>query len=462
MTTHTPGGDDPRGLFYRFAYAGFLIWATTFLWGPTGPYAMIPLLLAWFVYWCRTENPRASRSPLVWMVWLFVFYVAARAVSGYFADPSTLPEQDNIAADYFKVGGLWALLLAPWLTGSFGRSNRNILFALALLGFVGEAVQAVPWSDLDAFVEQRGRLVAGPNGTGTVAGFFFLLALIVGPYRIIDLLRRKRTLLTVVAILAWLALVSTLGSVILATQSRSAWLALGVSLPFALALGGWAASRHPSSERQKAPLLLSAIALAVLLGAVASQHQFIQKRFATVSDSIEKIVSLDVSELEPNSVSYRIWMYQFGLSKALEKPIIGQSPGGVKKLMEDADSESINRFTHLHNAHLEIFVGLGLIGFVLFYGAVGLCVIEVARAFRSARLPVEWMIFWMSATAFVGVEMLFDTRFFIYECGAVMVLLASLGIACHLERLRQVDTGGERNRGFGAGPGDSELSTAVR
>lgn len=439
--------------FPRVAYAGFLLWAISFFWGPAGPYLMTPLLLAWFVYWCRTENPGAARSPLVWLVWLFTFYVCVRGVIGYLADPATAALQDKIVADYFKIGGLWALLIAPWLTGSSGARNRNILFGFALIGFLGEAGRAVPWGDLDGFIQRRGETVADPNASATVAGVFFLLVLFVGGGLLVRWARRGRWRLAGAGVLPWAGLLVFLGFLLLATQSRSAWLALCVVLVLALGAAVWLATRYFSSRRTATAVVMGGCAGLVLAALALGQIDVVQKRVSHEHETIEKVLSLQLADLEPGSTSNRIWLYQHALSTIPERPVFGYSPGGVEALVWSSPNEHIRHYGHFHNLYLDIAAGLGLLGLGMFLAMVGLSVVAVVRAFGQSQLPLEWTGFWLAGIGFVAIDICFDTRLFIYDFGAVMALLGSLGIGYHLELLRgaRVSTWAERSQGAAMG-----------
>lgn len=432
---NVPAVTAGHGVFFWIGYSAFLVFATTVMWGPAGPYLMLPLLLAWFVYWCRNDGGWTRRSPLVWMAWLFVLYVAVRAVSGYLLDPSTWEQQDRVAADYFRIGGLWAVLLAPWLVGRSGPFNRNLLFGLALVGFLGETAMALPWAELGSSFVARARLVAGPNGSALIAGFFFLLSVVVGPPCVVRLSHRQHRIQAVLTSLVWITLVSMLGLFVLLTQSRSAWLALVLVLVAIAVSAVWAGRRYGSPRQRR--LLFAAVGAgaAIMVALVSSQSHLLEKRYEQAQDSLDKVVTLRWSEMETDPVSQRIWLYQFGFPKVLDRPVLGWSPGGVKPLIQANADPPIDHHQHIHNMHLEILLGLGLVGFVLFYGMVAMCFVELGRAVVAGRLPVEWGLFWIAATLFVGIEEIFDTRFFIYEVGAVMALLGALGIACQLDRL---------------------------
>lgn len=427
---------QPSNWFRRIAYAGFLLWSVTFFWGPTGPYLMIPLLLAWFVYWVKTDNRRAARSPIVWMVCLFALYVIVRGVTGYLTDPSTSEEQGSIASAYLKIGGLWALALSPWLTGSLGARNRNILFGLGLIGFLGEVISAVPWADIQTFTNQRVSTISGPNASASVTGIFFLLVIVVGASVLARMVRLRRWVLAAVGLLVWIALVFLLGFLILASGSRSTWLGLAVVFGLAVPVAFWATRNQVASYKWRTTFLTVGIGFLLVAGGAVSQTEIIQKRLAGEHDTISKVVTLDLENLEPSSISHRIWLNQYGLSKIPGQPVFGYSPGTVEHLIDEAPNEHIQQWRHFHNLYLEIAVGLGLAGFALFFGVTGISVAEVIWAFQSGRLPTAWTAFWLSATAFMGTEMVFNTHIFLYDYGAVMALLGSIGIACHLERLR--------------------------
>lgn len=423
-------------IFERGGYAAFFIFALTLFWGPAGPYLMLVPLLAYFIYFCRRPASPAARSPLVWLAWIFVLYAAVSAVTGFFNDPSTAAWQEKVVADFFRIGGFWAVLLAPWLTGAAGPRNRYLLFGLALFGFVAESIGEIPWRELGETSLRTG-LVSGPNSSAVVAGVFFFLVLIVGATGLVHLAQRRHPALTAAVGLAWLALLAILVVYLVITQSRSAWIALVAVLALlGVALAYW--TIRYGNRRQRQGFFGVATATVLLLTAVGiSQSHIFERRIEAAQPAIEKIVTGKLDELERGSISYRIWLYQFGLSKVPDKPLFGWSAGGIKALIHDHAPDKITKFNQVHNMHLEILLALGLVGFALFYAMVTISFVEVGWAMRARRLPVEWGTFWMAATLFMGIEALFDTRYFVYEYGATMALLGATGIACQLDRLRR-------------------------
>jgi len=415
-------------------YAAFLVFAATLFWGPAGPYLSLIPLLIWFVHWARQSDSVAPRSPLVWLAWVFSLYVAVSVLLGYLADPSTREWQAKVLSDYLRIAGVWPVLIAPWLMGERSRRNRNLLFGLALFGFMCESITSIPWSSL-GHTDGRWGLVAGPNSSAVISGVFFLLVILVGGSWLFRAIACRHRVALVVGLPIWVALVAVLAVYIVFMQSRSAWLALVVVMAVVALVASWRTARLGSVLQRRCLCGLMAGVAAIAAIAAITQSHLIERRIEAAQEPIVKIATLSTAEMESGSLSRRVWMYEFGLAKALERPVFGWSAGGVKSLLNEQAPQRISDANQIHNMHLEILLGLGVVGFGLFYAMVAISLVEVARAMRAGRLPLEWGGFWLSASVFVGIEALFDTRFFVYEYGAVLMLLAALAIACQLDRL---------------------------
>lgn len=424
---------------------GFLAFAVTLIWGPAIPQIALVLLLPYLILWAKWNWGAVRRSPLFWMSLAFGGYAVVRSLVGAWVAPETYPMQVKGAADLLQIGGLWVIPLLPWLVGAGRKNGLALLLGFALAGFLIQAVMALEWGSLQGFVEQRPHILVGPNALGAITGFFLLLSLTVGFRWLGQLTRGKPRGWRGMAWAGWLLALGFLLFLLLATQSRANWVAAAVTLP--AVLGAFLILRdrvgHILPRRELVAGLAAVVGLVAMV--LVTQWHLVGGRLNANYPAIQKVVSLRFSELPVDSVGRRVRLYAFGARELPARPLFGWSPGGVKGLINENAGPAIRSLDHIHNLPLQIALEAGAVGFLLFFGMVGISVREVALALKAGRLPWAWGLFWLGAVAFLGIQGLFDARAQTYYYGVLMILLGAVAMTCQLERLVQEGRAGRES-----------------
>jgi O-antigen ligase len=144
---------------------------------------------------------------------------------------------------------------------------------------------------------------------------------------------------------------------LLASLTRSSWIALGVAL-FVLAL-----LRRPKSVLVWMPVALVGLALLV----------------APVRERIVSIV-----DLQDRSNYDRLSMLDAGLEMVTERPLLGLGPGMPERLYPIYRPLAAPRHTvpHLHNTYIQIAAEGGLIGLGAYLWLIGTALVAAHRGYR--------------------------------------------------------------------------------
>lgn len=189
---------------------------------------------------------------------------------------------------------------------------------------------------------------------------------------------------------------------VLATMSRSAWLALLVAAPVAI---GWLAYRRPEL---RAALRSAALGLGVfaLLGALALAGPI--------------LVRLDpqASPVERGSIDSRVSTARLALGAIAERPLAGVGAGNFPLLMAAGGQGGV--LSHAHNAVLQLAAEVGVLG-----GAIWLWIwlVPALWLWRGRHALSPWAVAAGTAWLAMGLINLFDAYFWVLDAGRLMTML---------------------------------------
>jgi O-antigen ligase len=420
---------------YLLGGLGFFWFVFTGFWGVDGHRVSAGLLTLFFIFWLGGNWQRFFSSPLILLVFAFSGYVAARSLVGYWFAPDTLALQWQAGMEVLLIGGIVGFLLVPWLIGPAAIVRLDWAFGFILLGFFIQVALQWQGQSLHDFWHERASFQMGPNGFGPVAGILLLGVLLVG-FRWLHRLKVCGSSLAVRAsfLSGWLLVAGALVAGLLASQSRASWLAGVVVLPLVSGALVWRYYRYKGFWGLS--LMISALGLlaALFAGFVYLQWGLIERRVLAEQKTVEKLADLEFEELPKKAIGKRVRLWSLGLRKVAERPLWGWSPGVVPGLIERQGPPSIRRFSHVHNIPLQLTLGLGIAGSLLFFGVVGVSLREIIMATSDGRLPFEWGVFWVGALGFLAVEGMFDIPIHQMEYRFVLIFLGAVALASHVER----------------------------
>ncbi|WP_404297352.1 O-antigen ligase family protein [Halomonas sp.] len=370
-------------------------------------------------------------------VWLLLMAVLVQLISwtgGYLHHPewiSDIPQLDRLGKQFMFIGVAW------WLGGNT-RLTRWV-WGLAALGVV--VVMLPPFTDwavwqrglsgqrvgLSIRNAQHDAMLLGTVLIGLVAMSPRLLG--AGPWRPLRWVGW------------WLGLAVCLAGV-LVTQTRAAWLGLLVALCVAgLCWGVYErAVGHPRAARRMFSLLGGLVLLVVLVGGYF--HEALERRLGQESQVIAQILAGEMAQVPDTSIGIRIHSWRAAGEWIAERPVAGwggQARGLVMQHTEWLSPVYEERFGHLHNSFLELWVAYGILGVGAILALTAWVGIGTWKAWRARVIPgdmalfaVAFFVFWLLVNQFES--------FMAFGSGVYVFNMVVGGLVTHIWRW-QVETG---------------------
>lgn len=375
----------------------------------------------------------------------FIAFLLAHAVYSAWTQPSTgYSEQLTAIAKLIRLGIL-SCVIGWWL--SFRPHAIPWLLALMPLGLVLGVVYHLPWGQMPAIWAGRIRPEFGnsENLSGMLAatGAWLSFCFYFEAWRRGARMRHR----------SWPAALGLFGfsgcfCVLLLSQSRGAWLALAVVLPWA----AWGLARSEARAIGARLWLPAALTLLVSLVLLTSARDMLAVRFAgmsrwiPVAESIAgRQLSLDTSshvyaapkpdtEAAPErvqaheraldnpkeaapvaakAVSLRLQLYELAIERLRERPWLGWGLRSIPSLIAAASFDST--LVHLHNAYLDALVGIGLIGSAFMLALFVSLARELKAAWRRRWIPAFLLWAVAGGTGVMLVANLFDSMLWRFE-----------------------------------------------
>lgn len=410
----------------------------------------LAVILAAFLAMLPTQGGKFWRDPMVKLGALFLAY---HFISSYLTydliPPPGQPNHDLLVDAYFEAlpgwAMLWAFLVAGWFL-SFAPRHMLPILTLAAIGLLVDAASEMDWSQLLlALTANEHRLDFGStvNGIGLVAavGLYGTVVLGAGWYRP----PMRGDALTWAARAGILVVGIAFLCILLASQSRTAWLAL---LSAAFGAVCWMGARHVRRLRGRPGRLL--VDGAVVVGVVTAiliavlQTGLIQERVRFTLEQESAVLSAvlegRLDDVPHTSVGDRVYMYRQGVERFLERPLLGWGPGtAVTQHFAEADGYPfLHRFADLHNGFFLIFVRFGLLGALPFLFAGGLLAWRVIRAARMLKGRDQRLaVFALGAMFITAVASVMNFRWIHLDFSFFWILVGGVAYAVSLpERYR--------------------------
>ena len=214
-------------------------------------------------------------------------------------------------------------------------------------------------------------------------------------------------------VLAWAVLALLLLEVVVISQARGVWLALGT---VTVMLAGLVWPPLVRRNLRKGLATLTVTVLAVVLVVYANQG-LITARLAQESDVLGKLISGDIDQITTTqereggqAVAVRVEMLAFALEHWKEKPMLGFGPGATEPLLQGSDNMALSVHPDVHNIYLEILLRLGLVGGGLAVACLGLVLWSGWRGHREGRMDQDVFLLLGSAFAIYLIAGLTNVR----------------------------------------------------
>jgi O-antigen ligase len=394
-------------------------------------------------------NPSAwplwRRDPMLWGSIVFIVYIVARTHAALGEFPETHRQQFADAWGWIK---LLAFLPLAWcLRGGLPRIHGVLILALA--GLLTGMLRRADWHGLLLMaIDTRTGFSLKMIFSGLVSSTAILGLLVYAP-RILS--RSRREMIHYVRWAGWLFALYLSGYMLLASESRSAWLAALAVIPpilFVRYRPGPAGKAAPCAGKAM-PLLMLAVG-ALLAGLLALNSGAIRGRLLEEKNVVIAILKGESDRLPRTSIGYRYDIQKFGWQKWLERPWFGWGTGSTEHLIEMSGrgelihpQVEVHRppawMDHFHNTYLEIMVRFGLLG-VLLFAAIGVSIGRALwRSYRAGLVPGDHALFLAGGFALLAIWNLFDFRALHGDWRAYWILLAGIAysFAWHPDRMEK-------------------------
>lgn len=380
-TWRCPAGIWALGVSTLLVYVSFRV-----LWPPLGSTAetlcALLGLLAVLIYGREIR----SSAPL----WLLLGVVVAQTLSwwlGYQNNPEWVP--DNPRVD--RLAKLFIFIAVAWWLGGSTRNTLWLWTLAAITYVVATLVYGGVQDWLDGFSGQRVGFGIRTNQHGPMMYGVVLLGMVILAPRIMQPGRWR-----LLRGLAWLCLSLISLTAVLIGQTRAIWLALSLTLP--LVLIAWLVfqwwRKGGISWRVFGAVTLGAL---LLIGtAVATLHEPLGKRLFKESEVIETLVSGQFENVPYTSIGIRINTWRAATEWIAERPLVGWGGEARSLVIEQTEwlPESVKeKFGHLHNFLLEVWVAYGLLGVGLILALAIWIGQGCWRSWRAGVLPGDIALF---------------------------------------------------------------------
>jgi hypothetical protein len=370
---------------------------------------------------CAVAVSREARSAL-WHDAVFRFglvfavYLVGQTAWGIYLFPGTVERQILDCGRWLSLFGF--LAVASLMRGDPGRVMP--VLGLAAVGLWAGMLRVADEGDVVSFrIGDQTGFVTGGGGASGIISATVMLGLLLFAGRILGPLDRPWRFGC--RLLGLLAAVYLTAYILVASQTRTAWLALALALPAALGCQYFWTLRSRGFSLRRLPYL-PGLAVAVLIGGVLVNIGSIGSRVGPDREVVEKIVRGEADQLsvapsdQRSSFRERFFLQKFALEKWLERPIAGWGTGSTRQLIVTSGRpelfirDSGTWIPHLHSVVLEVLVRFGLLGAALSGWGVWLLTGAVGRAELPRRLPEDLLLFLAGGAAIVGLGMLTGSR----------------------------------------------------
>lgn len=339
--------------------------------------------------------------PAFWLVTALTVYVLVQSLVFASAHPvmheSTNPHWSHMV----RVAGLASLIIGWWMF----RFQRHIpwllllvvagLFANRLLSIDYPLLWEAPFAQRDVWGNAAVR-VGFVSAAGMVLCFATLTQWATGPRE------GPRPVYPRVALVAVVLGFVGFLMVLYGSQTRGAWVGALVACLFLVIVTFVRVAR---SRRARLPAVAGIMLLAVGFAVIVALDpgNVLEERVTSTDGSLRAILTLDREALvaADRSLGLRLNMWVEALAALQERPWFGYGSGSKPVLAARADLDFGSTTGHLHNIYVEIAYSLGLVGLVGFVLAYGALFRGLIRAWRANDVPAGIALvtagFWVMA-----------------------------------------------------------------
>lgn len=362
---------------------------------PTGLYAGLFLVLVGIALAADRSLPVLLREPIVWAALVLFAWVFLRGwVDLATAETRGLEPDTRAIWHHARYTPLLPLVLGLWFAAWW--RYRHLLLVLIGLSFV--LYMSNDWQQLLSILPGGQREFASAFGE---AGIMSATVLFLTGAAAISLARESNGYAPLprwsLAIVAG-AITIFAAFVLLASQSRAAWLAMLVVVLLFAAVGGRHFWKRADADRRKLALMIAGGAVVLLVAGLGAAWDILAGRLARDAETIAILLAGEVSreELPTGSFADRYRMFRQALIDIDRNPLWGIGPASVRDMLHEIWGKPRGGSGNYHSAWLNLLVAMG-IPWTLFW--LGLHAWMIWRAARELIVVERDRLF---AVALVG------------------------------------------------------------
>ncbi|WP_086774368.1 O-antigen ligase family protein [Vibrio coralliirubri] len=303
------------------------------------------------------HHKRLLKDPMVILLGLAI---AAQTLS-WVNSIIYLPDFANQAPKIDRLAKLFTFIfIAYWLKGKEKRTY--ILWSLFTVGFI---IGCIVHSDFTNEITKAlsGRRVDFSIKNAQFTSMFASTCLLILVFLLSRTKKLKTNITRVLSISTILLAIAFSIFVIIASQSRQAWLTLMICM---LTLPLLHIIVYKSTNKKA----VISIYLVLVMGIIAlSQIDFIKKRALKEQNTWYSIFSGNVDHIPMSSIGIRMNSWLEASQWIKERPILGNGPEAIGLVIQQSEKFQgrLKGFGHLHNYHIEVLVSYGLLGLLIIY-----------------------------------------------------------------------------------------------
>jgi O-antigen ligase len=362
---------------------------------------------------------RVRQTLPVWCIGAAVVAALATWAAGQISHPELIkstPKIEHLATHFLFV------VFAFWLMGSV---QKTIFFwALAIVSVV-----IAPWWLGGGWDE----LAQGWAGVRINLGIHNSqhTSVVMGSALIAWLVFAKRMVIGTTYVgwraVAWLIVFSILAFGFLASQTRAAYMGMGLVL--AVVVIGLLYRGMRARQRMRYGALVAAILIVASFVLVSGQDK-LKERFAESAPAVNKLLEGDWDAIPSTSLGIRLHSWRAGMEWIAEQPFLGLGRNGGEIVMRNTDWLQVHtggRFGHMHNSAVEFLVRYGAFGLSIYLILMVWTTKEAHKAWKSGVMPTDFYVFfWLFFVFYMFVNM-FES-FMFYTTGILPFTVVMSGL----------------------------------
>ena len=333
----------------------------------------------------KTLEKGVMRDPLLILSTAFLLFLLIRT---YFAATEFKEYQSLVLEGMLKsflFGFFVVFVVGFWMNRYQGRWNELMIALFA--GHVAKVIRSLDWDtfytgfDLIWNGAERLRLGSTVNRFGLWSDVILFGCLIL--YRHIWGTRtHNNKFIYWSRVVFWMLVTTLAGAGLVFSQSRSAWMAAVLILPFI-----FFSLFYQTKKFQLKPVVLIGVLLVIV--ALMTNLPAVAKKRLLLSDNPFYNESIKIA------IDSRLLLNRLAWEKWKERPLVGYGPGTSEVIIKQAEGEYaiVSNHDHFHNVAFNIMVHLGIVG-MLFYGSAFYLIIrQLFRAKKLGRIESHYFLF---------------------------------------------------------------------